>query len=360
MAIVAPGAFFQNLTNHSAQLTRLAATTTPYKPRATGSNLTTTLGSAGGVSMGANSFQVAAQSSPNMSVLVHRGKGVVEGTDSLLQGNYGVYNDADVTLNIATSDPTRLRVDIVYINVRDAAYAGSNNDVRLLVATGNPATGTADESVLPTNSLVLGYVNVRANTTQILGTDIIDRRRFLTANGGVKVTQSFESGDAGIQNGDLRYYQGALQGYDTTGSAWHALNSAYKVKVDSNWFPSGYPTNGANPVTLDITSLSDPGWPYMIECQFNLTFALDTSTRFDFIARDNATNGPEICAIEGPVGTNFFTTMTSYTSWYGPVSGARNVVVMAERQSGTGNLAIDAGVRASHIHIKQVATFPSS
>jgi len=360
MAIVAPGAFFQNLTNHSAQLTRLAATTLPYKPRVTGSNTLTSMQCASGVVMQGNSFQVAAQASPNMSVLVHRGKGIVEGTDSLTQADYGVFNDADVTLTIATSDPTRLRVDIVYVNVRDAAYTGVNNDVRLLVATGNPATGTADESVLPTNSMVLGYVNVRANTTQILSTDIVDRRRFLTANGGVKVTQSFESGDAGIQNGDLRYYKGTLQGYDTVGSSWHALNSATVHKIDSNWFPSGYPTNGANPVTLDITSLTDPGWPYMLEVVFNLTFALDTSTRFDFIARDNGTGGAEICSIEGPVGTNFFTTMTSYTSWYGPLTGARNIYVMAERQSGTGNLAIDAGVRASFIHCKQVATFPSS
>lgn len=360
MAIVVPGAFFQNLTNHSAQLTRLAATTLPYKPRTTGSNTLTSLQAASGVVMQANSFQVVAQASPNMSALVHRGKGIIEGTDSLTQANYGVFNDADVTVNFATSDPTRLRVDIVYVNVRDAAYAGVNNDVRILVATGNPATGTPDESVLPTNSMVIAYVNIRANTTQVLSTDITDRRRFLTANGGVKVTQSFESGDAGIQNGDLRYYQGALQGYDTVGSSWHALNSAMKVKTDSNWFPSGYPSNGANPVTLDITSLTDPGWPYMLEVDFSLTFALDVSTRFDFIARDNGTGGAEICAIEGPTGTNFFTTMKSYTSWYGPLTGARNIYVMAERQAGSGNLAIDSGVRASFITCRQVATFPSS
>jgi len=361
MAIVAPGGFFQNLSNHSAQLMRLASTTTPYKPRTTGSNLTSSLQAAGGVVLQSKSLGVNQQTSANMTVLVHRGKAIIEGTDNILQGDYCFINDADVTLTIATSDPTRLRVDIVYANVRDAAYAGANNDMRLLVATGNPATGTADESVLPTNSIVLAYVNVRANTTQILDSDITDRRRWLTALGGVKPIRSFEVGDPGSLNGDLRYYNGVLQGWDGPSSTWMGLNSAAVVTTKTNWFGgSQYGPSGTTPATLTTLALADPGWPYYIDAQFTLSYAVDSGSRWDFFCRDGGTAGAEICAIAGALSVTNFTGTTSYRSWYGPITGTKTLYITGERISASGNLQVDFPTRACFLNVRQVAAFPSS
>jgi hypothetical protein len=317
------------------------------------------MSSASGVLMGPNSFKVDPQSSPNMSVLVHRGKGIIEGTDSLTQGNYGVFNDADVTLAVATSDPTRLRVDIVYANVRDAAYAGANNDQRLLVATGNPATGTADESVLPTNSMVLAYVNVRAATTQILSTDIIDRRRWLIAGGGIRPIKSFEVGDAGIQNGDLRYYNGAIQGWDSVSSAWMGVNSAAVVTTKGSWFGgTQYGPSSTNPATLTTLALADPGWSYYIEAHFILSWASTSGTRWDFFCRDGSVSGTEVCAVPGTLSVTNFTSVSSYRSWYGPFTGTKTLYMAAVQIAGSGALQVDFG--GCFLHVKQVAAWPSS
>lgn len=362
MAIVAPGAFFQNLTNHTAQLTRLATTSLYGKPRTSGSNLLTTMASASGVAMQGNSFKVNQQASPNMSVIVHRGKGIVEGTDALTQGNYGVFNDGDVTLAISTSDPTRLRVDIVYVNVRDAAVSGSNNDVRLLVSTGNPATGTADETVLPTNSMVLAYVNVRANTTQILDSDITDRRRWLIAGGGIRPIKSFEVGDPGITQGDLRYYQSFIQAYDAVAGAWYGANSCRVTYTKHGWFgASQYGPSTTSPVTLTTLAIADPGWPYYIDAQFTLNYANDAGTRFDFFLNDNATNGPEISGAQSITGQTGFAPITSYRSWYGPLTGARTLYMMGIRAVGSGNLQCDfTDPRGSFLNVQLVAAPPSS
>lgn len=362
MAIVAPGGFFQNLTNHSAQVTRLSTTSLYGKPRTTGSNVATTMSSAGGVVLQSKSFGTNQQVSPNMSALVHRGKAIIEGTDSLTQGNYGVFNDADVTVNFATSDPTRLRVDIVYMQVRDASYAGANNDVRILVSTGNPATGTPDESVLPTNSMVLSYVNIRANTTQVLDTDITDRRRWLIAGGGIRPIKSFEVGDAGIINGDVRYYQSFLQGYDTADGTWRGLNSARVTYTKHGWFGvSQYGPSATSPAQLTTLAVADPGWPYYIDAQFNLSYANDAGTRFDIFLLDNATNGPEICAAQTLQGQTIFAPVTSYRSWYGPLTGARTLYVMAIRAIGSGNLQCDfTDPRGSFLNVALVAAPPSS
>lgn len=362
MAIVAPGGFFQNLANHSAQLTRLSTTSLYGKPRQTGSNTLTTMASASGVLMMGNCFKVNQQSSPNMTAIVHRGKGIVEGTDSLTQGNYGVFNDGDVNVTFSTSDPTRLRVDIVYVNVRDAAYAGANNDVRILVSTGNPATGVADETVLPTNSMVLAYVNIRANTTTVLDSDVIDRRRWLIAGGGIRPIKAFEVGDGGIINGDVRYYQSFLQGWDGVAGAWYGLNSCRVTYTKHGWFGgTQYGPSATSPVQLTTLAIADPGWPYYIDAQFTLNYANDAGTRFDFFLLDNATNGPEISAAQSLAGQTTFAPINSYRSWYGPLTGARTLYVMGIRAIGAGNLQCDfTDPRASFLNVQLVAAPPSS
>jgi len=320
------------------------------------------MATASGVALQGNSFKLNQQSSPNMTAIVHRGRGIVEGTDSLTQGSYGVFNDGDTNVTFTTSDPTRLRVDIVYVNVRDAAYAGVNNDVRILVATGNPATSVADETVLPTNSMVLAYVNIRANTTTVLDSDIIDRRRWLIAGGGIRPTKSFEVGDGGIINGDVRYYQSGLQGWDGVAGAWYGLQCDKIVTTKHGWFGgSQYGPSTTSPAQLTTLALADPGWPYYIEAEFNLAYAVDSGTRFDFFLLDNATNGPEISACQGTISITAFTNIRSYRSWYGPLTGTRTLYVMAIRASGAGNLQCDfTDPRASYLNVSQVAARPSS
>ena len=143
-----------------------------------------------------NQLQVAAQSTPNMSVQVYAGMILVPGTlgsttgwyvnntaqtgyglpsDFTSQGAYCFYNDGTVTLDIATADPSNPRIDIVCASVEDAQYQGSNNEPVLQVITGTPGASPSAPSA-PATSVVLAQISVPAGATSITNADITDER----------------------------------------------------------------------------------------------------------------------------------------------------------------------------------------
>lgn len=94
------------------------------------------------------------------------------------QGIYYCYNDnssGQVSLDIASANPSNPRIDVVVAQVEDAQYSGSNNDWKLAVVTGTAAASPTVPS-LPANSLVLAYVWVPANATSISSGDLLDLR----------------------------------------------------------------------------------------------------------------------------------------------------------------------------------------
>jgi hypothetical protein len=183
----------------------------------------------------------------------------------------------------------------------------------------------------------------------------------LTAAGGIKVTRSFQVTDPGVTYGDLRYYQGGIQGYDVASGTWRGVNTQTVTTHTQSWFGVGIGYNSAtNPGTLTTLSLTDPGWPYMLEVSFTVVAANgNTSTRWDIFCRDTNTSGAEICALTLNQNNAGFATYTSYTSWYGPITGAKTIIIDAELISGAGNLLIDSTARGSNLHVNQVAVPPS-
>lgn len=132
----------------------------------------------GGI-LGATELGTTQSGTPGMSVVVSAGRAQVVGTSVsppsgytfTTQAQYGVLNDAPVTLTIATSSPTNPRIDAVYIGVQDAFYSGSTNTALLGVVSGTPAVSPVAPSV-PANSLLIATVAVAANATSIVNANI--------------------------------------------------------------------------------------------------------------------------------------------------------------------------------------------
>lgn len=99
------------------------------------------------------------------------------------QASYFGYNDASVTLSIASANPTNPRIDEVCVTVQDAEYAGSSNQVVLQVVTGTAGATPAPPTV-PQNSVVLSSVWVPAAASSIVSGDLNDLRVFARSGAG--------------------------------------------------------------------------------------------------------------------------------------------------------------------------------
>jgi hypothetical protein len=128
-----------------------------------------------GVGAGATEMLVTQSGTPAMTVSVAAGWAWVHGTTSATQGIYSTYNDAATTLTVTAANPTNPRIDKVCVTVRDAAYAGSSNDVILQVVAGTPAASPSAPAT-PASSLVLATISVAAGATTITNANITDTR----------------------------------------------------------------------------------------------------------------------------------------------------------------------------------------
>lgn len=122
---------------------------------------------------------VTQTTTPSLGVQVGVGRAWMPGTNTTnvsgqtysTQGQYFAINDAPLTVNLSTADPTNPRIDLIYIGVIDTAYGGASNVIKIDKVTGTPA-GTPTVPALPANSIALAQVNVAANATSILNASI--------------------------------------------------------------------------------------------------------------------------------------------------------------------------------------------
>jgi len=277
MAIMTPSAFFQNRTDHKAVTHRLATAALLRNASAP-----TYMGGNGGVAFAPSNLKVLAQASPNMSVRITQGLGILRGREAVSQGNYVAANDAEISpVAIGASHATLERIDAIYIYANDAVYSGALNKIDYGVAVGvNAAVGTAvvNSGALPTNVEVIGWVLVSPGVTSIVQGKITDVRFLYTAQGGVHVARSFESSTAGIDYGDLRYWNGMVQGWNaeaTTG--WRPIAAAPvdNVQYGGTFTYGTYSVNG----TMATVNIADPGYPYYLEGEASLNMTVDSASR---------------------------------------------------------------------------------
>jgi hypothetical protein len=164
MAFQNPGAFFQNLSGHTAELFRRAV------------NFDQPTG-AGGVK-NSTDFAVTAPVS-GMSVNIGSGECLVPGTIGAFQGSYYALNDASVNLAIAASGSgsTQNRIDLACVSVLDAFYSGSSNSWSANIVSGSFATSPVEPS-LPSSSLALAAVSVPNGITSVVSGDITGQQAY--------------------------------------------------------------------------------------------------------------------------------------------------------------------------------------
>lgn len=206
---------------------------------------------------------VVANSSPAMNVQVYGGGAVLPRAG---QGPYVAYSDAPVTVTVAASDPTNPRVDVVYMQVLDAAVGDAGTLAKIDIVTGIPA-GVPTVPSIPTNAIPLAQVAVAALATQIISANITDIRKSAALRGALRQLLP------GDQLSDPGYVVGEQRGRYHSGYGVYMID---KWGVDGQWHGTqdleitqptlvtpGLPMGAFG--TFASVVLPDPGWPYHVE-----------------------------------------------------------------------------------------------
>ena len=130
MAIETNPGFEQNLT-YSAEITRRSIFS-PMLDRGS------SVGSVVGGLIGSGDFLVTVTSGQNLSVAV--GEAICPGSSSGSQSGYYVRGSSATSIT-ASANQSSPRVDLVYLQVNDAAYTGSTNNATCAIANGTPTGG---------------------------------------------------------------------------------------------------------------------------------------------------------------------------------------------------------------------------
>lgn len=162
--------FLQNLT-YSAEVTRRTVTSGLLKRGAS-------IGSSVGGLVGSTDFSVT-YGGTGLGVSAATGEAYVPGSQSTVQGAYYTRASSTTALTPSAASPSYPRIDLVYLQVQDATYSGTNNQAVCALATGTPTAGATLSNLsgapsLPSNGLALAYVLIPANATTISNADILN------------------------------------------------------------------------------------------------------------------------------------------------------------------------------------------
>lgn len=174
----------------------------------------------------AGDWAVTQNGTPNMTVNVAAGRGLVDGSESSSQGMYFCQSLTTTNLAIATANATNPRRDLVVARIKDNEYAtGPTSAFSLEVITGTAAASPSDPTV-PANCLVVARVAVAALASTIVNANITDLRssstgqQRLTALGGVQVCTSTTRPTVGLSEGAVAYETDTDRVITYNGSAW--------------------------------------------------------------------------------------------------------------------------------------------
>jgi hypothetical protein len=163
----------------------------------TNSTSPTTHGGAHGVA-GDGDLKVTAQGSPNMSVLVAPGEAFILQDANAHAGTGTIYNDAALTVPIATSDPSNPRIDLIVAQMRDNVEDASTfNDWRIFPVAGTPA-GSPGVPAIPAGCLVLAQIAVGAAVVSITNANITEKRVWAALAGGMLRVATFGQLPTGV------------------------------------------------------------------------------------------------------------------------------------------------------------------
>lgn len=125
----------------------------------------------------------------NMSVDIAPGDAYVRGDHVALQGLYHQTNDAAVNLPVSAAHATLPRIDLVILQIADAAVFGVSNLPTLQVLPGTPTAGATLDNLtgaasLPLSAMPLAYILVPAASSTVTNANISSERPSQSASAG--------------------------------------------------------------------------------------------------------------------------------------------------------------------------------
>jgi hypothetical protein len=137
-----------------------------------------TVGSVLGGLVGSGDF-VTTYGGSGLGVTTSSGEAIVAGSSSTTQGGYYVRGSSATANTPSAASGSNPRIDLIYLQVNDAAYSGATNNGTCSIATGTPTGGASLSNLsgapsLPTSSLALAYVLIPASASTISNSDILN------------------------------------------------------------------------------------------------------------------------------------------------------------------------------------------
>src|ERR1700722_551079 len=247
------------------------------------------LGPASGTSAGAptgvlgTGLKVSASSGMNVTV---SGGSFAVSSPTASNGGYIACLASDITLTVAASDPSDVRIDLVCATVVDNGNSTSLGKIQII--EGTPIGSSPSPPSTPASSARLAYIAVGAGVTSIVSGDITGERSYTCAVGGI-VPQPMAFAPAGY-NGAYGYDAPSDRLYHNAASGPRQprlLPFAPQMSLwTSNQFlnPSGNPPTTLASVTIDADGVTDikvtyhvPGLeqPSPEQCQVKFAVTVD-------------------------------------------------------------------------------------
>lgn len=174
-------------------------------------------------------FQLSALGSPNQTVNVAAGSGIVTRTG---QGPYVMWSTPTTNVPLDAAHATLARIDVVYARAVDTVFSEGATTLQFGVVTGTPS-GSPVVPALPAGAyLKLGEIAVPSLATrpsnQVQTGDITDKRRAASHFDGVRRLLAGDAlADAGFRVGELRDSTDLTNGIGIerwNGSGWDPLS----------------------------------------------------------------------------------------------------------------------------------------
>lgn len=198
-------------------------------------------------------LQVTALGSPNQSVNVGPGSGIIARSG---QSAYPFFSAATVNVPLDAAHATLPRIDVVYAAVIDGVQGDAATTLRFGVTTGTPAASPTVPAIPSTGGAFMALANIAVpsiatrSPNQVQSGDITDRRPSIGHFDGILTPMGGDStADAGFRVGQYRDFQGAgaTQLERWNGSGWDPVSF---VGAWIPWTPtvSGFNNNAGTTV----------------------------------------------------------------------------------------------------------------
>lgn len=298
MTVLLPG-YAQALT-YDARLDRQHLVTSPYSPDSTGYSAKQ------GFLPAIDEFS-AFWSISGFDFVVGPFRAIVKNTFTTDGGDYSVVSTANENITLTASSDTTNRIDIIGVQVRDAAYEGTETDARVIAVEGEPTAGTPADPTLPPSFLPIARATVNAASSQAT---IEPLRRRTGPAGGVLTAFPEEIDFDGECVGETQLLRADSNLPERlrvwgSGDRWHGMG---QIHLTMNWLFSGTsvtipgtsnPSQTTGGISLYSVTVPDPGYQYRIRSYIQTSLNFTQNRGYGFLwVREGSSSGATLSSVD--------------------------------------------------------------